>query len=66
MGIILIKLDLENNLDMSCNDELDRQINASHFISYANKVKVNIAYLCGNVLNKLFKLYCCLFNGRQM
>ena len=28
MGIILMKLDLEINFDISCTDELDRQINA--------------------------------------
>ena len=51
---------------MSCNDEFDCQIKTSHFISYVNKLIVNFGHLQGNVSNKLFKLYCCSFNGSQM
>ena len=54
---------LGNNLDISCNDELDCQIKTSHF--YVNKLIVNFGHLCGYVLNKLFKLYCCSFYGIQ-
>ena len=57
---------LGNNLNISCNDELDCQIKTSHFIGYVNKLIVNFGHLRGNVLNKLFKLYCCSFYGSQM
>ena len=33
---------LGNNLDISCNDELDCQIKTSHFIGYVNKFGLNI------------------------
>ena len=57
---------LENNLNKSCNNELDCQIKTSHFIGFVNKLRVNFGHLRGNVLNKLFKLYCCSFYGSQM
>ena len=57
---------LGNNLNISCNDKLDCQIKTSHFIGYVNKLIVNFGHLRGNVLNKLFKLYCCSFYGSQM
>ena len=57
---------LGNNLNISFNDELDCQIKTSHFIGYVNKLIVNFGHLRGNVLNKLFKLYCCSFYGSQM
>ena len=50
--------DLGNNLYISCNDELDCQIKTSLFIGYINKLVLNFGHLRGNVLNKLFKLYC--------
>ena len=53
---------LGNNLNISRNDELDCQIKTSHFLGYV----YNIGHLRGNVLNKLFKLYCCSFYGSQM
>ena len=37
-----------------------------YFICYVNKLIVNFGHLRGNVLNKLFKLYCCLFYSSQM
>ena len=57
---------LGNNLNISRNDELDCQIKTLHFIGYVNKLIVNFGHLRGNVLNKLFKLYCCSFYGSQM
>ena len=57
---------LGNNLNISCNDKLDCQIKSSHFIDYVNKLIVNFGHLQGNVLNKLFKLYCCSLYGSQM
>ena len=57
---------LGNNLNISRNDELDCQIKTSHFIGYVNKLIVNFGHLRGNVLNKLFKLFCCSFYGSQM
>ena len=42
---------LRNNLDISCNDELDCQIKTSHFIGYANKLIVNFRSLRDYVLN---------------
>ena len=57
---------LGNHLDISCNDELDCQTETSRFISCVNKLIVNFGHLRGDVLNKLFKLYCCSFYGSQM
>ena len=57
---------LGNNLDISCNDELDCQIKTSHFIGHVNKLIVNFGHLLGYVLNKLSKLYCYSFYGSQM
>ena len=42
----------ENNLNISCNDELDCQIKTSHFIGYVKKLIVNFGHLRRNVLNK--------------
>ena len=56
---------LGNNLNISRNDELDCQIKTSHVIGYVNKLIVNFGHLRRNVLNKLFKLYCCSFYGSQ-
>ena len=50
--------DLGNNLNISCNDELDCQIKTSHFIGYINKLILNLGHLRGNALNNLFKVYC--------
>ena len=57
---------LGNNLNISRNDELDCQIKTSHFIGYVNKIMVDFGHLRGNVLNKLFKLYCRSFYGSQI
>ena len=57
---------LGNNLNISCNDELDCQIKTLHFIGYVNIRIVKFGHLRGNVLNKLFKLYCCSFYSSQM
>ena len=57
---------LGNNLNISCNDELDCQIKTSHFIDYVNIRIVKFGHLRGNVLNKLFKLYTCSFYSSQM
>ena len=48
------------------SDEFDCQVETSHFIGYVNKLIVNFGTLRGDVLNKLFKLYGCLFYSGQM
>ena len=48
------------------NTSLDCKIETSHFIGYVNKFIVNFGHLRGYVLNKLFNLHCCSFNGSQM
>ena len=45
---------------------LDCHTKISHFIGNVNKLMVNFEHLRGNVLNKLFKLYCCSFYCSQM